>query len=533
MALLLSAWAVGLRLPVTAVHLRSAVPRMMVADPIRLVEANLKPLSRAPADFNSFPFAFDTVLELSIESISNLGDGVARVQLEASERGWVVFVPFVIPGERVRARIKKNFAGHSRAELVEVIESSSLRVAPKCKLFGVCGGCQYQHVKYAQQLEWKRQQVVDVLERLGGVEHDAVQHLVQPAVGSPRQWHYRSKITPHWRRAGAEVGAPVPDGDELVLGFLATADRSQLVGVSHCAIATEPINAALPAATDRLRAELNAAPRDATSRTGSLLLRHVREGIVEDAAAPVSEDVGGIVFRFLAGDFFQNNPFVLPTFVEHVVAHARGGDAAAVAASTSGDETCEGCEAGGVSYLIDAYSGCGLFALSASRHFRQVMGIEVVAQQAAVARQNALANGISNAEFEAGSAERIFERVPFDGRHSAVILDPPRRGCDATFLRQLLIFAPRRIVYVSCSADTQARDLKVLIAAGYVLEGLTPFDLFPHTRHIETVATLSWPDASAPTPRLPVARVKANGTGGRRRGARKRGRGSGRGRKRT
>ena len=139
-------------------------------------------------------------------------------------------------------------------------------------------------------------------------------------------------------------------------------------------------------------------------------------------------------------------------------------------------------------------------------HFDRVVGIEVEARQAERATLNAADNGIANAAFHAGSASAIFDKAPFGGEGCAVIVDPPRKGCDQAFLAQLLAFAPRRIVYVSCSPDTQARDLKTLTAAGYALCRLTPFDLFPHTRHVEAVATLEWPDddtAPSPSPITP------------------------------
>ena len=180
-------------------------------------------------------------------------------------------------------------------------------------------------------------------------------------------------------------------------------------------------------------------------------------------------------------------------------------------------------------FLIDTYSGCGLFALSGAKHFERVLGIEVTERQVELARQNAVENGINNAAFVSGSAEGIFAHASFEGRHSAVILDPPRRGCDVDFLAQLLRFAPRRIVYVSCGPDTQARDLKVLIAAGYSLRHITPVDLFPHTRHVEAVATLEWPDptaAPAPSPlqvSKPVSKPARKGSArGKGRGRRKR-----------
>ena len=147
-----------------------------------------------------------------------------------------------------------------------------------------------------------------------------------------------------------------------------------------------------------------------------------------------------------------------------------------------------------IHHLIDAYCGSGLFALAAAaaqwHGLHAIVGVEVSASAVEAAWKNAEANGASHVRFLAASAERIFDGLEFDGAHAAVIVDPPRKGCDETFLAQLVRFAPRRIVYVSCSPDTQARDLQKLMAAGYFLHCVQPFDLFPQTRHLESVATL-------------------------------------------
>ncbi|MEM8549919.1 MAG: SAM-dependent methyltransferase, partial [Verrucomicrobiota bacterium] len=137
------------------------------------------------------------------------------------------------------------------------------------------------------------------------------------------------------------------------------------------------------------------------------------------------------------------------------------------------------------------YCGVGVFALCGAQHFERVAGVEINASAVRWANGNAAINGVSNAEFLIGEAEAIFAAVEFPAGETAMILDPPRAGCDELFLKQLLDYAPVRVVYVSCDPATQARDLKILLASGYTLERLQPFDLFPQTRHIENVAVLS------------------------------------------
>jgi 23S rRNA (uracil1939-C5)-methyltransferase/tRNA (uracil-5-)-methyltransferase len=415
--------------------------------------------------FNDHPFAYHEEIELEITTLTNLGSGLGRIVLPPSQEagqpatesgGWVVMVPFTLPGERVRARVFRNQKNFSEADLVAVLAPSPHRVAPRCGLFGRCGGCQYQHLAYSEQRAWKQRQVAELLRHLAGLEFP-----VAPVVPSPREFGYRSKITPHFSaRPPREAGAEPP------IGFLRQGTRFELVDVPACPIATPEINTKLTEVRTRTRTRLAAGEykRDAT-----LLLRHAEEGVVTDYDAVIHEQVGDLRLRFLARDFFQNNPFILPAFTAYVREQAA---------------------AAGVRFLVDAYCGSGLLALSAAPAFEQVAGIEISESSIRFAKENAAANGIGNADFRAGNAAAIFAGLPFPPAETAVVIDPPRKGCDEDFLRQLLAFGPARVVYVSCDPATQMRDLKAFSAAGYALTAVRPFDLFPQTRHLECVITL-------------------------------------------
>lgn len=145
--------------------------------------------------FNSHPFAYHQEIELEISTLTNLGSGLGRVALAAETApSWVVMVPFTLPGERVRARVYRNHKNFSEADLVEVLSPSPHRVNAPCPVFGRCGGCQYQHLAYTEQLAWKQRQVAELLEHMAGLVFP-----VAPVVGSPQEWQYRSKITPHFQ----------------------------------------------------------------------------------------------------------------------------------------------------------------------------------------------------------------------------------------------------------------------------------------------------------------------------------------------
>ena len=399
---------------------------------------------RPPKKFVPIPFEYHQEIELEIDSLTNLGAGVGRLG------GWVVFVPFALPGETVRARVHRNDKNCSHADLVEVLTPSPDRIEPRCPLFGECGGCQYQHLAYPKQLEWKTRQVGELMKHMAGIEFP-----VNHCLSSEQIWHYRSKITPHFERPR--------DGVVGEIGFLAAA-RRRIVDVPQCDIAMEEINRALP----ETRAGIHA--NGHRFKRGSTILMRATEGRVEtDFKATVSERVGDLTFRFLAGDFFQNNPFILPAFTGYVAKQA---------------------SASGARFLVDAYCGSGLFALTLAGNFEQVAGVEVSETSCEWARRNAGDNGIANATFLTASAEEIFGQITFPPDQTAVVIDPPRRGCTPEFISQLLAFRPARLVYVSCDPATQVRDLRLLSQGGYQLRDVQPFDLFPHTRHLECVMTL-------------------------------------------
>ena len=375
---------------------------------------------RPPKKFVPVPFEYRQEIELTIDSLTNLGSGIGRMA------GWVVFVPFSLPGEKVRARVYRNDKNCSHADLLEVLVPSPDRVEPPCPLFGECGGCQYQHLDYRKQLDWKTRQVGELMKHMAGIEFP-----VNPCLSTEQTWNYRSKITPHFDGPREGVIGPI--------GFLANGQRFKIVDVPQCLIAMDEINAELPEIRAGIRAKAH------TFKRGSTVLMRATGGRVEtDFKATASERVGDLTFQFIAGDFFQNNPFILPDFTGYV-----GRQAAA----------------GGARFLVDA--SCEW------------------------ARKNAAANQITNATFLTAPAEHIFAEINFPAVESAVVIDPPRKGCTPEFIEQLVAFGPARLVYVSCDPATQVRDLKLLLGnGGYRLEAVQPFDLFPHTRHLECVMTL-------------------------------------------
>ena len=224
-----------------------------------------------PNKFREGPFSYHQEVEVEIATLTNLGDGLGRVD------GWVVFVAGALPGEKVVVKIWHNAANYSRGDLVRVLVPSPHRVQPRCELFGECGGCQYQNMAYPEQLEWKRKQVAEVYERIGGLKIT-----IEACYPSPKQYGYRSKITPHFL---------APKRADFPIGFLATGTSRRIVDVTKCPIATDAINAAYARARKDIRSRPGQFERGAT-----LLFRECEEGVVSDSRQALPDLELGIGF---------------------------------------------------------------------------------------------------------------------------------------------------------------------------------------------------------------------------------------------
>lgn len=464
---------------------------------------------KVPAKFKPYPFAYHQELDVKIESLTNLGFGIARVDLkgdhpdipiteennsdlitsEEDQKKWVIFVPNVIPGEQVRIRIYRNYATYSDADLIDILEASPDRIEPKCDLAKICGGCQYQHITVDRQRQMKTLQVQELFERLGGLKAEDFPPVL-PTLGTDEIFGYRSKITPHYdapiKKKGRRSNSNAMAGTSCEMGPIGFKEKAsrRLVDVPYCHIATPAINEALTRVREDKINEARDGKLKKPTKGATLLLRDAGDGVETDPNVYVKTTVKDLVFRFKAGNFFQNNPFMLPKMVDLVV------DAATVPSPTGKVMT----------HLIDCYCGSGLFALGSSSSFEHCVGIEVNEMAVEEARENAALNDIENCAFVSASAEAIFDPATLEGRSdlvvgdfpretTVVVVDPPRKGCSVEFLEQLNVYKPQRVVYMSCDPATQARDAKYLLSYGYEIVSVQPFDIFPQTRHIECLAT--------------------------------------------
>jgi len=449
------------------------------------------------------PVAVGQEVELLIDGINHQGEGVGRYN------GFTVFVPRSIPGETVRARItevKKNFAA---AALMEVVTASPSRVTPGCPVFAECGGSQLQHMDYDLQLATKTRQVADALKRIGKLD-DVTVH---PAIGMKNPWHYRNKA--HYQVNAVE--------GKIKLGFFEE-ESHRLVPATECLLLDRQLSD-VAAMTEVLLNKYNLTAYDRETRTG--LLRHVvirksrhtgkvmvvlvttarkfpeqyllakefraktpyvvsvvrnindqdkgpvfgRESMLLAGRETIPEMIGDLQFLISPTSFFQVNPQQTATLYDKVMDYA----------ALTGRET-----------VLDVFCGIGTITLFLARRAARAFGLEMHRGAVEDAAANARLNGISNVEFIAGMAE---ERLPKLARQGilpeVVVVDPPRKGVDKRALQAIADMKPERLIYVSCDPASMARDLEFLSHRGYRAQEVQPVDMFPQTRHVESIILMT------------------------------------------
>ena len=402
--------------------------------------------------------------DILLEKLTYGGEAMGRLP-----DGRAVFVPFGLPGEQVRVELtedKKNFA---RGKLVEVLQASPERIDPKCKHFGKCGGCHYQNLSYEKQLAAKTEILRDQLQRIGKIENPPVSQIV----ASPSEWNYRNHVQFHLTAEGK-------------VGFINAKGNSTLP-IEECHLPETGINTFWP----ELQFESNKDVERVSLRVGldDDLMVVLESENPETPELEIEADVSvvhifdehavviagqdhllfnilGRDFRVSAASFFQVNTKMAEKMVEHLVARLP------VSMSTT---------------LLDVYCGAGLFSKFFAANCQQVIGIEE--SESACEDFAVNLDEFDNVELYEGAAEEILPALA--GRLDSstyVIVDPPRAGIERHALDAIISIRPQIIAYVSCDPSTLARDAARLIAGGYRLVDVTPFDLFPQTYHIESIS---------------------------------------------
>jgi tRNA/tmRNA/rRNA uracil-C5-methylase (TrmA/RlmC/RlmD family) len=390
----------------------------------------------------ALPFKVGQVLTAEIRAVAFGGDGLARID------GFVVFVPFTLDGDIVDIEIREVKKKYLRGRLRKLLTPSVHRADAHCPYFGKCGGCQYQHIDYAKQLEIKTQQVIDAFERVGGLKSPPVGRIIP----SPRFYGYRGK---------GEYHVQPMAGKTTVIGFLDVSGR-RLVDIERCEIMDETINESC-AAFRRSVAQADIHPGE------SRLIFWSREnGETDEAFARIRRRVKGRVFIVPRDGFFQANSSLVEALVDEVVR---------LSAPSKADR------------VIECYCGSGLFSAFLAERCKSFAGVEIDEGAVECARENL--KELSNSAFFCGDVKDILQGdFSRDDPPDVIVMDPPRTGCEKAVLRVLAAMEPRKLVYVACDPVTQARDIAFFIQEGYELKTIQPLDMFPQTKHIEAVTLL-------------------------------------------
>ncbi len=418
-------------------------------------------------------------MNLRIEKLVYGGEGLAR------QDGRTIFVPFVLPEERVAAEPADERKKFIRARLIEVLKPSADRVSAPCQHFGVCGGCQYQHIRYERQLEVKCEILRETLSRIGHIRWEGPIALHRsPPFGyrNRAQWKVRShggRPAIGYFRAGSTALCPARECPILAPALAETlAALSELVARGALPETLQEIEAFLSPQKSELL--LNVSLRRFPASRGGLAktLREALPGlasllILETPGERMELDGPGFIHYEAVGEkyrvghmsFFQVNHFLIDEMIEAVA----GGESGRLA--------------------LDLFAGVGLFARALARHFEKVVAVESDPAAARDLDINLAADRptAQTANCDAQKFLNGWQETP-----DLVVLDPPRVGVEPRALERLAELEPGHVTYVSCDPATLARDLERLTRAGYRLAGLELFDVFPETFHIESVARLLW-----------------------------------------
>jgi 23S rRNA (uracil1939-C5)-methyltransferase len=402
--------------------------------------------------------------QVTMEKLVYGGDCMGRLP-----DGRAIFVPFVLPGEQVSVEIVEEKKRFAKGRAVSIVQPSPDRITPRCAHFGICGGCQYQHLDYAKQLEAKPAIMLDQLQRIGKIENPPL----QPIVPSPSPWNYRNYVQFQLGRQGE-------------LGYVA-ADGKHLLPISECHLPQEAINALWP--------QIELGEESGVFRLGmrqdsydEIML--IMEG--KDSKPPeFSEDIpvsavytppdsrltvlageDHLVFTLLdrnfqvsARSFFQVNNPIAEKMIQHVLDHL---------------------DFSGEPEAVELYAGAGLFSAFLAPRVRHLTAVESAGSSCHDFAVNL--NEFDNVDLYEAEAEEVLPTL--EGPVDILLMDPPRSGLAPQVHDALGKLLPRQIAYISCDPVTLARDLKKILQKGYELVSITPFDQFPQTGHIESISHL-------------------------------------------
>ena len=473
----------------------------------------------------SMPYEKNQILTVEIEDITSEGEGIGKIS------GYPFFVKDAVIGDTVQIRVTRTKKNYAYGRLEKVVEPSPFRVEPICGFHKQCGGCQIQAMDYERQLEFKQSKVRNNLVRIGGFDAEFIDGVMEPVVGMEDPFHYRNKAQypigkdkegkpiagfyagrTHSIIANTDCGLGVLENKEILETVLSYMEENHVPAyeeaageglIRHvlirkgfysgeimvCLVISGkkrgsvflPSQEKLICDLSRIKGMTSISVSINTEKTNVIMGKEIHTiwgrstlndtTFVRDAENGFELQGKGITFAISPLSFYQVNPVQTEKLYSLALSYA----------GLTGKET-----------VWDLYCGIGTISLFLAGRAKEVYGVEIVPQAIRDAKENALRNGIGNAAFFVGKAEEVLpEKFEKENIYADVIMvDPPRKGCDAACLETMLKMRPERIVYVSCDSATLARDLKVLCGGGYEIKRVRAVDMFPMTVHVETVVSL-------------------------------------------
>lgn len=441
----------------------------------------------------------------------------------------VVFIPFGAPGDIVDIQVFKKKSNYFDGKIVNIVKESDKRVKPVCQHFGLCGGCKWQHLDYQWQLYYKQKQVKDNLDRIAKIEYPEI----TPILGCEKQYYYRNKVeysfsNRKWLTDGAPAGTYTEEQCKG-FGYHLPGLFDRVIDIEHCYLQAEPSNEIRLFIKD-FTMEKGLSYHNVRAHQGTMrnvivrcngkgefmviIIINEENPIVRNELIPAlsekfpqiisimlvinpkfNDTISDLPFECMKGDPYlietMNSPRIgfedlsfrvgpVSFFQTNVYQAERLYKAAFDLADVSGDEL-----------MYDLYTGTGTIALYFSRFVKKVVGIEYVEEAIADARINAQINNIDNATFYAGDMAKVLDDafIVENGTPDIIVTDPPRAGMADKVIEQLKKIKAKKIIYISCNPATQARDLQ-LLNDFYEVVAVQPVDMFPHTQHVENIASL-------------------------------------------
>jgi 23S rRNA (uracil1939-C5)-methyltransferase len=459
------------------------------------------------------------VIDLQIEDLSFHGKGVAKID------NYTVFVDNAIPGQFVKAKIKKAKKSYAEAFIIKILEKSDYEIEAPCPYFEYCGGCKHQNIPYDIQLNFFHKQISDLYLRLGGFSDTEI----KPVIGAENIFHYRNKMEfsfsrHRWLTGEFESQKP----KDFALGLRVAGNYWKSLDLNDCLIAPKESGRLLELVR-KFCLDNNLKPYDQREHVGFLRHLMIRKGYNTNQLMVniVTQENRPEIFNPLTQKIVSEFPDI--TSILHTVATNKGGTTIPEIQNVlHGREYIED-QLGDLTYKIssasffqtntvmaeklyheiqqaahvqkdenvwDLYCGTGSIGLFLAPDAKTVTGIEIIKDAVHDAVNNAKNNHIDNIEFLHGNLDNLFEKQP-ELRNQLphpdlLIVDPPRSGLHPKLVDQIIDLNPKRIVYVSCNPATQVRDLKLFNeTGGYKIDSVQPVDMFPHTPHIEVVTGLS------------------------------------------